>query len=85
MRGALQNTSWPTLAIYSDAKELIAKFFELVDLPDPNSGKKLAEEVFTTDDALAAGPNKSLRIARECLDYLMTSTGYHIPSMLSLL
>lgn len=59
VRGALQNASWPPLAIYSDAKELIAKFFELVDLPDPNSGKKLAEEVFTEDDALAAGPDKS--------------------------
>jgi hypothetical protein len=58
MSTALANTSWPDIAISSTGKDLIAKFFSLVDKPDPNSGKELAEEVFTENGVLAAGPNK---------------------------
>jgi hypothetical protein len=60
MSKALENTSWPDIAISSTGQELIAKFFSLVDKPDPNPGKSLAEEVFTEDGVLIAGPNKSV-------------------------
>lgn len=58
MSTALGNTSWPDIAISSFGKDLIAKFFSLVDKADPNSGKDLAEEVFTKDGVLIAGRNK---------------------------
>ena len=59
MGNALQNTNWPSIAILSDGKDLIGKFFSLVDLPDPHSGRILAEEVFAEDGVFVAVSNKS--------------------------
>ena len=58
MGKALQNTSWPSVAIPSDGKDLIGKFFSLVDLSDPNSGMSLAEEVFAEDGVFVAVSSK---------------------------
>lgn len=49
MPTALEHTIWPDTPIEPEAKNLIALFFRVVDLKDPDSGKQLAEEVFTPD------------------------------------
>lgn len=58
MGKALQNTSWPSITISSDGKNLINKFFQLVDVPDKSSGRQLAEEVFTEDGVMVIATGK---------------------------
>lgn len=66
MDTALKNTSWPFIVISDDVKCLIAKFFAIVDLPDPNSGNKLAEEIFTEFGVMAAATGKSIGFEGTC-------------------
>jgi hypothetical protein len=57
---ALKNTTWPSIIITDNVKELLGKFFTIVDLPDPESGKRLADEIFTEDGIMAAATGKSI-------------------------
>lgn len=60
MGKALQDTSWPAIPISSDGKNLIQRFFELVDNPDKNSGQQLAEEIFAEDGVMVAATGKAI-------------------------
>lgn len=60
MKKSLLNTSWPSTAISDEGKDLIGKFFELVDLPTKDSGKRLAEEVFADDGLMIVATGTSI-------------------------
>lgn len=56
MVNAFDSTIWPPTPISPEVKALLARFFDLIDAPDPEgSGKGLAEEVFTEDGTLITG------------------------------
>jgi hypothetical protein len=60
MYPALKHTAWPSVVITDNVKELLGKFFTIVDLPDPEAGKRLADEIFTEDGIMAAATGKSI-------------------------
>ena len=51
------STEWPATPIPTETKELITKFFTLVDWVNPDAGPRLASEVFAEDGKLVSpGP-----------------------------
>ena len=60
MDTALKNTIWPSLAVSDNVKILIGKFFTIVDVPDPDSGRQLAEEIFAENGVMATATDKSI-------------------------
>lgn len=49
MSSNLASTSWPSTPVSDEVKDLLARFFQLVDLRDPNAGKAISEEIFLPD------------------------------------
>lgn len=58
MAKAMENAIWPATTVPDGGKELISRFFELIDLPDPASGRGLAEDIFTEKGVFIAGSNR---------------------------
>ena len=52
---ATLNTQWPTPTFLESTKALLAKFFALVESKDPESGERLAHEVFTPTGLTKSG------------------------------
>lgn len=46
---AISSTVWPSTPVSPTTKDLVARFFHLVDQQDDNVGPLLAEEIFTPD------------------------------------
>jgi len=57
---ALESTLWPPTPVKPEVKELISRFFQLVDLNDETAGRKIAEEVFTPEGRFS-GPNGAFK------------------------
>jgi hypothetical protein len=56
MVNAFDSTIWPPTPVSPEVKALLARFFDLIDNPDPEgSGKGIADEVFTEDGTLITG------------------------------
>jgi hypothetical protein len=48
-----ENTIWPSVTeLKPEIKNLIRRFYELADLPDPQSGIQYAIEIFTPDGTM---------------------------------
>lgn len=52
---ATTNTEWPSPTFPETVKNLVTKFFELIESTDPNVGDRLADEVFTKDAVVSSG------------------------------
>lgn len=55
---ATLNTQWPTPTFPESTKALLAKFFALVESKDPDSGERLAYEIFTPTGLTKSGAMK---------------------------
>lgn len=48
-----ENTIWPSVTeLKPEIKNLIRRFYELADLPDPQSGNQYAIEIFTPNGTM---------------------------------
>ena len=45
----MENADWPTVNVPNPIKQLISRFYELVDSQEPDCSQRLAAEVFTYD------------------------------------
>lgn len=57
MPSAFEGVQWPKgPEVSTEIKDLLAEFYRLADLKDPNSGKPMSEDVFA-HDAVISMPN----------------------------
>jgi hypothetical protein len=51
-----QDSIWPSQIVPEPVKQLILKFFSIIDIKSDTSGELLAEEVFSSTGQMKAGP-----------------------------
>ena len=49
MATAIETTTWPAIPIPTDVKDLISRYYSLVETKDSSVGDRLATDVFTPD------------------------------------
>lgn len=65
MASAISSTSWPSTLVSQEGKSLINHFFTLADTKSPDSGERLANEVFTENGIFIAANGPSTGRAGE--------------------
>ena len=56
---ALRNTSWPSAVIPNDSRDLIGRFFTLVDQKSVQANKELGYEVFSSNGIMIAATGRA--------------------------
>ncbi|KAH7141942.1 hypothetical protein EDB81DRAFT_884996 [Dactylonectria macrodidyma] len=59
-----ESTEWLSVEISQDIKNLFARYYELADSKDPDTGHLMAIEIFT-ESAVLIGPNGPLKGSKE--------------------
>jgi hypothetical protein len=55
---ATESTEWPSPAFPASIKNLISRFYELIESQAEDVGPRLATEVFTPGGIMQSGPQK---------------------------
>jgi hypothetical protein len=79
---ATLNTQWPSPTFPESTKTLLANFFALVESKDPDSGERIAHEIFTPDGVTKSGAMVYKGTERPSSHLLLSPVSHLPPSLI---